>query len=107
MRHLAPFALLGALCVFGGQPADASEPSFVGTWKLQSFVRELVGTGKRDNPFGEQPHGYISYSSDGRMYGIMTKGERIKPGGPLPTDQVKDRTFWLDGRLRGHLPNRR
>ena len=68
MKHVAPFALLGALCVFCVQPADAEAP-IVGTWKLQSFTREIVATGKRDNPFGEQPHGYLSFSPDGRMTG--------------------------------------
>jgi hypothetical protein len=85
-------ALLGALCVFCVQPADAESP-VVGTWKLQSFTREIVATGKRDNPFGAQPHGYVSFSSDGRMIVIMTKGERVKPGGPLPTDQEKIELF--------------
>jgi hypothetical protein len=92
MKHVAPFAVLGALCVFCVQPAGAESP-IVGTWKLQSFTREIVATGKRDNPFGDQPHGYASYSPDGRTIGIMTKGERVKPAGPLPTDQEKIELF--------------
>jgi hypothetical protein len=93
MKQVAPFALLGALCVSAAQPADASQALIVGTWKLQSFTREIIASGKRDKPFGERPNGYLSYSPDGRMYGIMTNGDRAKPGGPQPTDQEKTELF--------------
>ena len=92
MKHVAPLALLGALCVLCVQPADAESP-IVGTWKLQSFTREIVATGRRDNPFGEQPQGYVIFSPDGHSCGIITKGERVRPAGPLPTDQEKIELF--------------
>ena len=47
--------------------AGANDNSIVGTWKVQSFVREVVGTGERQNEFGEKPNGYIIYQPDGRL----------------------------------------
>lgn len=41
--------------------------SIVGTWRVQSFVREMVATGQRYNEFGAKPEGYITYLPDGRM----------------------------------------
>jgi Lipocalin-like domain len=33
----------------------------IGTWRVQSFVREVVPTGEQQNEFGEKPNGYIIY----------------------------------------------
>lgn len=59
----------------------------VGTWKLQSYVREVLSTGQRYNQFGENPDGYLGYSSDGRMYAIFVMRDRITPGDVVPTDE--------------------
>jgi hypothetical protein len=48
--------------------ADIS--AVLGTWRLQSYVREVLATGERFNQFGEDgedPDGYIGYAPDGRM----------------------------------------
>jgi hypothetical protein len=52
-------------------PANASDNSILGTWRFQSFVREVIATGERQNEFGEKPSGYISYQSDGRMFAVL------------------------------------
>jgi hypothetical protein len=61
----------------------------VGTWRLQSTVREVVATGKRNNEFGEKPDGYVTYLPDGRMHGILTIDDRMRPGGPPSTSEEK------------------
>jgi len=61
----------------------------IGTWKLQSLVFEATGTGQRSGPFGDHPDGYLSYSSDGRMYAIGVAGDRPKPRDLVPTDEEK------------------
>ena len=71
----------------------ASEDSIVGIWKIQSFVREVVGTGQRYNEFGERPDGYISYLPDGRMHAMLVADNRVKPTGALPTDEEKAKLF--------------
>jgi hypothetical protein len=69
------------------------EDSIVGTWKIQSFVREVIATGQRYNEFGERPDGYISYLANGRMYAMLVADNRIKPTGAIPTDAEKAKLF--------------
>ncbi len=65
--------------------ADAS--ALLGTWRLQSYAREVLETGERYNQFGDDPDGYIGYSPDGRMYAIFTRKDRILPADAVPTDE--------------------
>jgi hypothetical protein len=77
-------------------PANASDDSIVGTWKFQSFVREVIATGERQNEFGERPSGpsgYISYQPDGRMFAVLVGDNRAKPTGAVPADEEKVRLF--------------
>src|SRR5215467_11961075 len=69
--------------------ALAEENPLLGTWKLKSFVWEVIATGKKNNPMGERPNGYLSYSADGRMYGIITSDNRIKPHGATAADEER------------------
>jgi hypothetical protein len=68
---------------------SADDNPIVGTWKLKSFVREITGTGERYNQLGQQPEGFLGYSSDGRMYAILVAGDRIKPKEEAPTDEER------------------
>ncbi len=70
----------------------AGENALLGTWKLKSFV-QLLETGERLNVYGEHPDGYISYSADGRMYGMGTSDNRKKPRDDNPTDQEQINLF--------------
>jgi hypothetical protein len=72
-------------------PVSAAETSVLGTWRLQSTVREVIATGKRYNEFGERPDGYVTYLPDGRMHGILTIDDRMRPGGPQSTNEEKIR----------------
>jgi hypothetical protein len=68
----------------------ASSPdvnAVLGTWRLQSYVREVLETGERYNQFGDDPDGYIGYSPDGRMYAIFTRKDRQTPADAVPTDE--------------------
>lgn len=64
--------------------ASADDNSIIGTWKVQSFVREVIATGERQNEFGEKPVGYISYQPDGRMFVVLVGENR-------PTSQFGSR----------------
>jgi hypothetical protein len=89
MKSLAAgFAWLLILVV----PAVCGE-GIAGTWKIQSFVREVVATGERYNEFGDHPDGYISYLPDGRMHAMLVAGERVTPTGSVPTDEEKAKLF--------------
>jgi Lipocalin-like domain len=71
------------------EAARAAENPLLGTWRLQSFVYEVIGTGTRFKPFGEHPIGFLSYSPDGRMYVILVAEDRPKPHDVVPTDEEK------------------
>ncbi|MDB5604198.1 MAG: hypothetical protein JWP25_1098 [Bradyrhizobium sp.] len=73
--------------------AAADDNSIVGTWKVQSYVREVVATGERQNDFGEKPVGYIIYQPDGRMFFMVVGDNRAKPTGTPPTDEEKATLF--------------
>jgi hypothetical protein len=72
-------------------PTDglAEDNPVVGTWRLKSFVREIIGTGERYNELGDHPQGFLGYSSDGRMYAILVAGDRVKPQEEAPTDEER------------------
>ncbi len=59
----------------------------LGTWKLQSYVREVIATGQRFNQFGDDPDGYLGYAPDGRMYAIFTRRDRVTPRDAVPTEE--------------------
>jgi hypothetical protein len=82
-----------ALIVLLSPAAIANDASIVGTWKFQSFFREVIATGERQNEFGEKPSGYISYQPDGRMFAMLVGDNRIKPSGAFPTDEEKLKLF--------------
>jgi hypothetical protein len=63
----------------------AGDNPLLGTWKLRSYVRHDAKTGERFSPLGLRPHGYINYSADGRMMGIVVGDDRKAPSGPVPT----------------------
>jgi hypothetical protein len=71
----------------------ANENSIVGTWKIQSLVREVSATGERQNELGEKPSGYISYQPDGRMFVVLVGDNRAKPAASAPTDEEKAKLF--------------
>jgi Lipocalin-like domain len=73
--------------------AMADDNSIVGTWRIQSLVREVIATGERQNEFGEKPGGYISYQPDGRMFVMFVADNRIKPSSASPTDEEKVKLF--------------
>lgn len=59
--------------------AVASVEELYGTWRLVSWTRHLLETGKTVEAFGKAPCGFLSYSRDGRVFFIMTKQDRRKP----------------------------
>lgn len=68
--------------------AAAEDNPLLGTWKLKSFVREVVGTGERYNQMGAEPDGYLSYSPDGRMLAFFVSGDQPHPRAE-PTDEER------------------
>jgi Lipocalin-like domain len=81
---LATDAEIPASVKRGKPPPDSP---VLGTWSLQSYVRERLSDGHRHNQFGDRPEGYIGYAPDGRMYAIFTRHDRVTPRDVVPTDE--------------------
>src|SRR5262245_14629584 len=73
-------------------PAPCAD-TIVGTWRIESFAREVTATGQRFKEFGENPSGFISYLPDGRMHAMLAADNRPKPAGGVPTDKEKGEMF--------------
>ena len=53
----------------------------VGTWKLVSYEVEVQATGQKGPVMGEKPTGYATFSSEGRVFFVLT-GEARKAAKP-------------------------
>jgi hypothetical protein len=85
--------IIAVILIMMTLPAHAAEHAITGTWKIASFVREVIATGERQNEFGDKPEGYISYQADGRMFAMLVGSNRARPAGSTPTDEEKVRLF--------------
>ena len=47
-----------------------------GTWRLISWTVEVLGSGKQLRQFGDDPPGYIHFTSEGRMFAVLTASGR-------------------------------
>jgi pimeloyl-ACP methyl ester carboxylesterase len=68
-------------------PLTQNANQVLGTWKLRSYEREEIATGRRHDQFGAQPDGYLGYAPDGRMYAIFARHDRVMPADVVPTDE--------------------
>ena len=50
-------------------------------------MRDVAGTGARDNQLGEHPDGYLSYSADDRMLVLFVSDEQPRPRAEPTDDQ--------------------
>ena len=67
--------------------------ALLGTWKMVSWVREVVATGETIDALGPNPVGYITYCRDGRVMTLEVGKERITPKGLVPTAEEKCALF--------------
>lgn len=70
------------------QQGKCSGPQ-LGTWKLISYSREVIGSGMKTDLLGAHPNGFLSYNSDCRMHAILTADERKAPITAPPSDQER------------------
>lgn len=67
--------------------------SIVGPWKLTSFARKDVATGKTDAPYGEHPPGYAYYTKGGHFLSFAVSQGRKKNESAEPTDAERVELF--------------
>lgn len=66
--------------------AQAAAAALIGSWRLVAHKQESLDTGEISFPRGNNPHGFITYTPDGRFHVLNVPGDRIKPKGVAPTD---------------------
>ena len=67
--------------------------SIVGTWKMTSYARKEVATGKTAATFGEHPSGYSYYTKGGRYLTFAVTQDRKKNEKADPTDAERIELF--------------
>src|SRR5262245_40484331 len=65
--------------LMSGSADHKARAQLLGTWTLVSAVREEIPSGATTNQFGEGPHGYLTYSPEGRMMALITRRDRNPP----------------------------
>lgn len=85
------FAFL--LMLLGPLAAQDLASSIVGTWKLTSFARKEVATGKTAATYGEHPSGYAYYTKAGRFLIFAVTQDRKKNEKADPTDAERVELF--------------
>ena len=73
---------LGLFCVLLiASPAFASdgEQRLLGVWKVESWYTEFKATGEKKRFFGERPNGYLVFTPEKRVLGLLTGEQRRKP----------------------------
>jgi lipocalin-like protein len=74
--------------------AAASEKDLHGTWKMVSQSQKVLDTGEVRAGRGSAPKGYVSFSPDGRVMGMIMNDKRPKPESVAKlTDQQRIELF--------------
>jgi len=74
--------------------AAASEKDLHGTWKLVSQSQKLLDTGEVRAGRGAAPKGYVTFTPDGRVMGMIMSEKRPKPESVAKlTDQQRIELF--------------
>jgi Lipocalin-like domain len=61
----------------------------LGSWRMTSWQIEDLASGETRDAFGPNPHGYISYTADGRVMVLVLKTDRGRPAALVPTNEEK------------------
>jgi Lipocalin-like domain len=88
MKRALMSAVVFAFLLMLLEPLAAQDlaSSIVGTWKLTSFARKEVATGKTAATYGEHPPGYAYYTKGGHFLVFAVTQDRKKNEKADPTD---------------------
>ncbi len=77
-QRILVFAALAMLLssIGNAQPLSIEKSMLVGTWKLVSVWNVTDKGIVKDEVYGPNPIGFLTYTADGRMMGILTYGGR-------------------------------
>ena len=75
-------------------PASADDSAKLpGVWKMTSWTRHEIATGKDGKSFGEHPGGYLIYTKGGYFMWTGFKDQRPRPAAAEPTDTERAALF--------------
>ena len=77
---------LAMLAVTGVMAKAQAADSIVGTWRLVSWIEEETETKALHKNFGDNPLGFITYTSDGHMMIMFADPARKPAAAPKATD---------------------
>ena len=90
------FFSLAIVCfLFSMQRADAQDTanSIVGVWKMTSWSRKEVETGKVEQLMGANPAGLVIYTRGGTVSSFVTAEDRKASGAPPMKDEDRIALF--------------
>ena len=95
MKRALMSAVVFAFLLMLIEPLAAQDlaSSIVGTWKLTSFARKEVATGKTAATYGEHPAGYAYYTKGGHFLTFAVAQDRKKNEKADPTDAERVELF--------------
>jgi hypothetical protein len=77
------FVVVLIVMAFSSDAIAQSKDSIVGTWRLVSST-DTTDTGEVKDAYGLNPTGFLMYTADGRMMGMITYGARKPISVPDP-----------------------
>jgi len=88
-------AILGSVLLLAiPLAAPAAESDLYGTWKMVSQSQKVVDTGEIRAGRGKAPNGYVTFTPDGRVIGVIVGEKRPKPESVAKmTDQQRIELF--------------
>jgi hypothetical protein len=94
MSILAKLILIVFVVAASGAMANVqAADSIVGTWRLVSLFEQETESKAVQKPFGDNPSGLLTYTSDGRMMTILTDPSRKPTAAAKPTDAEAARLY--------------
>ena len=72
-----------------GQRHSLITEQLLGSWKMLSWRTEDLLSGEVVDALGSDPHGFITYSTDGRVTVLVLKNDRLTPTALVPTNEEK------------------
>ncbi len=86
MNTIAKLTLAMVAVATSGVLSKAQADSIVGTWRLISWIEEETESKAVHKNFGDNPLGFITYTSDGHMMIMFTDPARKPAAAPKATD---------------------
>lgn len=77
-----------------------------GVWRLKSYYLENLQTGERTDVFGPNPNGVLTFLPEGRMFALLTPGERKRPASEADEASAFRNLLAYSGRYRLEAPDR-